>query len=47
LNANIQGYCIVPFKKPHNGQLTKDQKTFNYHLSKVFFLWFFNEFKFI
>ncbi|KIK76923.1 hypothetical protein PAXRUDRAFT_779860, partial [Paxillus rubicundulus Ve08.2h10] len=28
-------WCIVPFKKPKNGRLTQDQKTFNYFLLKV------------
>ena len=28
-------WCIVPFKKPAGGNLTRDQKKFNYHLSKV------------
>ncbi|KAG2343098.1 hypothetical protein BDR05DRAFT_885085 [Suillus weaverae] len=37
----LEPWCIAPFKRPHNGWLTKDQKTFNYHLSRVcFFLWF-------
>ncbi|KAG2335780.1 hypothetical protein BDR05DRAFT_978902 [Suillus weaverae] len=31
----LEKWCIVPFKKPRNGMLTKDQKTFNYHLSTV------------
>ena len=31
----LEKWCIVPFKKPRNGRLTKDQKTFNYHLSTV------------
>ncbi|KAG2053459.1 hypothetical protein BDR06DRAFT_885881 [Suillus hirtellus] len=35
----LEPWCIAPFKKPHNRQLTKNQKTFNYHLSKVFFFW--------
>ncbi|KIO08006.1 hypothetical protein M404DRAFT_134955, partial [Pisolithus tinctorius Marx 270] len=30
-----QKWCIVPFKRPASGQLTRVQKTFNYHLSKV------------
>ncbi|KAG2061987.1 hypothetical protein BDR06DRAFT_853016, partial [Suillus hirtellus] len=30
----LEPWCIVPYKKPRNGRLTKDQKTFNYHLSK-------------
>ena len=28
-------WCIVPFKRPTEGNLTRSQKTFNYHLSKV------------
>jgi hypothetical protein len=28
-------WCVVPFKQPSAGGLTRDQKTFNYHLSKV------------
>ncbi|KAG2055851.1 hypothetical protein BDR06DRAFT_1044727 [Suillus hirtellus] len=31
----LEPWCIPPFKKPLNRQLTKDQKTFNYHLSKI------------
>jgi hypothetical protein len=31
----LETWCIPPFKKPRNGRLTRDQKTFNYHLSKV------------
>jgi hypothetical protein len=31
----FETWCIPPFKKPRNGRLTRDQKTFNYHLSKV------------
>ncbi|KAG2346325.1 hypothetical protein BDR05DRAFT_858502, partial [Suillus weaverae] len=31
----LEPWCIAPFKKPRNGRLTKDQKTFNYHLSKI------------
>ena len=31
----LEPWCIPPFKKPRNGALTRDQKTFNYHLSKV------------
>ncbi|KAH7919059.1 hypothetical protein BV22DRAFT_968194, partial [Leucogyrophana mollusca] len=30
-----QTWCVVPFKRPSQGDLTADQKTFNYHLSKV------------
>jgi len=37
----LEQWCIPPFKKPRNGQLTKNQKTFNYHLSKVFYLFLF------
>ncbi|KAG2338220.1 hypothetical protein BDR05DRAFT_848810, partial [Suillus weaverae] len=33
----LEPWCIAPFKRPRNGWLTKDQKTFNYHLSKVCF----------
>ncbi|KIK77969.1 hypothetical protein PAXRUDRAFT_775273, partial [Paxillus rubicundulus Ve08.2h10] len=28
----LETWCIVPFKKPKNGRLTWDQKTFNYFL---------------
>ncbi|KAG2054943.1 hypothetical protein BDR06DRAFT_852480, partial [Suillus hirtellus] len=28
-------WCVMPFKQPSAGGLTCDQKTFNYHLSKV------------
>ena len=28
-------WCIIPFKKPAGGELSLDQKTFNYYLSKV------------
>jgi hypothetical protein len=28
-------WSVSPFKKPARGALTRDQKTFNYHLSKV------------
>ncbi|KAG2065256.1 hypothetical protein BDR04DRAFT_1033251 [Suillus decipiens] len=28
-------WCVVPFKRPAAGGLTGNQKTFNYHLSKV------------
>jgi hypothetical protein len=31
----LETWCIPPFKKPHNGRLTRDQKSFNYYLSKV------------
>ncbi|KAF8833204.1 hypothetical protein BDN67DRAFT_870215, partial [Paxillus ammoniavirescens] len=30
-----QTWCIVPFKKPTVGTLSRNQKRFNYHLSKV------------
>ncbi|KAG2754069.1 hypothetical protein P692DRAFT_201704896, partial [Suillus brevipes Sb2] len=29
----LERWCIVPFKKPWNGRLTRDQRAFNYHLS--------------
>ena len=28
-------WSVSPFKKPARGELTRDQRTFNYHLSKV------------
>jgi hypothetical protein len=28
-------WSVSPFKKPARGNLTPDQRTFNYHLSKV------------
>ncbi|EGO04427.1 hypothetical protein SERLA73DRAFT_68108 [Serpula lacrymans var. lacrymans S7.3] len=28
-------WCVVPFKKPPGGQITHNQKVFNYHLSKI------------
>ncbi|KAG2740099.1 hypothetical protein P692DRAFT_201695508, partial [Suillus brevipes Sb2] len=31
----LEPWCIPPFKKPHNGRLTRNQRTFNYHLSKI------------
>ncbi|KAJ8579819.1 hypothetical protein M405DRAFT_717601, partial [Rhizopogon salebrosus TDB-379] len=31
----LETWCIPPFKKPHNGRLTRDQKSFNYYLSKI------------
>ncbi|KIK33473.1 hypothetical protein CY34DRAFT_64913, partial [Suillus luteus UH-Slu-Lm8-n1] len=31
----LEPWCIPPFKKPPNGALTSDQKTFNTTLSKV------------
>ena len=27
--------CVAPYKKPIGGKLTLDQKTYNYHVSKV------------
>ncbi|KAF8837234.1 hypothetical protein BDN67DRAFT_877140, partial [Paxillus ammoniavirescens] len=30
-----QTWCVVPFKKPTVGTLSRNQKRFNYHLSKV------------
>jgi hypothetical protein len=30
-----QPWCMVPFKRPTEGTLTRSQKTFNYYLSKV------------
>ncbi|KAH7918296.1 hypothetical protein BV22DRAFT_972927, partial [Leucogyrophana mollusca] len=30
-----QTWCVVPFKRPSQGDLMADQKTFNYHLSNV------------
>jgi hypothetical protein len=30
-----QVWCVTPFKRPPGGALTREQKTFNYHLSKV------------
>jgi hypothetical protein len=44
----LEPWCIPPFKKPPNGRLTRDQKTFNYHLSKVCLYFFigFAEFNF-
>ena len=32
---SLTPWCIPPFKKPHNGRLTANQRTFNYHLSTV------------
>ncbi|KAG2064094.1 hypothetical protein BDR04DRAFT_1182220 [Suillus decipiens] len=32
---SLEPWCIAPFKKPCNGWFTKNQKTFNYHLSKI------------
>ncbi|KAG2053210.1 hypothetical protein BDR06DRAFT_886509 [Suillus hirtellus] len=31
----LEPWCIPPFKKPRNGRLTNNQRTFNYHLSSV------------
>lgn len=31
----VETWCVPPFKKPAHGELTPDQRTFNYHLSKV------------
>lgn len=31
----VEMWCIPPFKKPRNGVLTCNQRTFNYHLSHV------------
>ncbi|KAG2739594.1 hypothetical protein P692DRAFT_201688843, partial [Suillus brevipes Sb2] len=31
----LEPWCIPPFKKPHNGRLTNDQRTFNFHLSSI------------
>ncbi|KAG2054279.1 hypothetical protein BDR06DRAFT_846914, partial [Suillus hirtellus] len=31
----VRTWCVMPFKWPLGGNLTRDQKTFNYHLSKV------------
>ncbi|KAG2335454.1 hypothetical protein BDR05DRAFT_845257, partial [Suillus weaverae] len=30
-----QVWCVTPFKRLPGGALTRDQKTFNYHFSKV------------
>jgi hypothetical protein len=32
-------WSVAPFKKPVNGQLTADQKTYNYWVSKVRRAW--------
>ncbi|KAG2056058.1 hypothetical protein BDR06DRAFT_881109, partial [Suillus hirtellus] len=39
----LNTWCIPPFKKPCNGRLTANQRTFNFHLSSVcfFYLHFF------
>ncbi|KIK79632.1 hypothetical protein PAXRUDRAFT_160832, partial [Paxillus rubicundulus Ve08.2h10] len=37
----LETWCVVPFKKPQGGHLTQDQKTFNYHLSSVIFIFIF------
>ena len=31
-------WSVAPFKKPINGQLTTDQKTYNYWVSKVSYI---------
>ncbi|KAH7917755.1 hypothetical protein BV22DRAFT_1025806, partial [Leucogyrophana mollusca] len=31
----LQTWCVVPFKRPPQGDLTPDQKKFNYYLSKI------------
>ncbi|KAG2336836.1 hypothetical protein BDR05DRAFT_978687 [Suillus weaverae] len=31
----LEPWCMTPFKKPCNGWLTKDQKSFNYHLFEI------------
>lgn len=31
----VETWCVPPFKKPRNGALTRNQRTFNYHLSRV------------
>jgi hypothetical protein len=31
----VDSWCIAPFKRPARGELTPDQRTFNYYLSKV------------
>lgn len=28
-------WCVVPFKRPTRGQLSRNQKTFNYNLSRI------------
>lgn len=28
-------WCVPPFKKPSGGELTRSQKSFNYHLSRI------------
>jgi hypothetical protein len=30
-----ESWCVPPFKKPVGGELTPDQKTYNYHMLKV------------
>lgn len=37
----IETWCVPPFKKPRNGALTHNQRTFNYHLSRVHVLNFY------
>jgi hypothetical protein len=36
----LEPWCIVPFKKPRNGALSRVQKKFNYNLSTVCVLFF-------
>ena len=31
----LSTWCVTPFKKPRNGRLTANQRTFNFHLSSV------------
>ncbi|KAG2344980.1 hypothetical protein BDR05DRAFT_975204 [Suillus weaverae] len=31
----LSTWCVTPFKKPCNGRLTANQRTFNFHLSSV------------
>jgi hypothetical protein len=31
----VRIWCVPPYKKPRNGQLSRDQKRFNYHLSSI------------
>ena len=28
-------WCVAPFRKPAGGKLSPDQRTYNYHVSKV------------
>jgi hypothetical protein len=41
LHIYQRAWCVSPFKKPIGGELTPDQRTYNYHLSRVCqaFLW--------